>query len=103
MNPRCQNKKTPALADINEEERTCIGISMYIADDVPHPQHVMRHEAHRKESEGVAPFGGLSGLTQRCFCVSDMGRTDKWHFPWLSEHRKFRERLGGLHGLRLGI
>ena len=58
MNPRNQNKKTPAHTDIEKEDhtadlsgtaattfRTCVGILMYLANDVPHAQHVIRHLA----------------------------------------------------------
>ena len=50
MNPGCQNKKTPAHADIDKGDntavyRTCVGILMYLANDVPHAQHVIRHLA----------------------------------------------------------
>ena len=56
MNPKVQNKKSPAHSDIDREDttedlpadaattfRTCIGILMYLASDIPHCQYVVRH------------------------------------------------------------
>ena len=55
---RNQNKKNPAHADIEKEDdtaelssssattfRTCVGVLMYLANDVPQTQHVIRHLA----------------------------------------------------------
>ena len=55
MNPKVQNKKSPAHSDIDREDhrrfacrrcdhfRTCVGILMYLANDIPHCQYVVRH------------------------------------------------------------
>ena len=56
MNPKAQNKKSPAHSDIDREDttedlpadaattfRTCVGILMYLANDIPHCQYVVRH------------------------------------------------------------
>ena len=56
LNVRNQNKKSPAHADIEKEDdtadlssssattfRTCVGVLMYLANDVPQTQHVIRH------------------------------------------------------------
>ena len=58
LNVRNQNKKSPAHADIDKEDgtpelssasattfRTCVGVLMYPANDVPQAQHVIRHLA----------------------------------------------------------
>ena len=58
LNARNQNKKSPAHADIDKEDdtpelsstsattfRTCVGVLMYLANDVPQAQHVIRHLA----------------------------------------------------------
>ena len=56
MNPKVQNKNSPAHSDIDREDatedlpadaattfRTCVGILMYLANDIPHCQYVVRH------------------------------------------------------------
>ena len=56
MNGRIQSKKSPGHADMDKEDntkeldatagttfRTCVGILMYLASDLPHCQHVVRH------------------------------------------------------------
>jgi len=58
LNVRNQNKKNAAHADIERENgtpdvssssattfRTCVGVLMYLANDVPQTQHVIRHLA----------------------------------------------------------
>ena len=58
LNVRNQNKKSPAHADIEKEDdtadlssssattfRTCVGVFLYLANDVPQAQHVIRHLA----------------------------------------------------------
>ena len=58
LNVRNQNKKSPAHADVEKEDdtadlssssattfRTCVGVLMYLANDVPQTQHVIRHLA----------------------------------------------------------
>ena len=59
LNVRNQNKKNAAHADIERENdtpdvssssattfRTCVGVLMYLANDVPQTQHVIRHLAN---------------------------------------------------------
>ena len=56
LNKKLQNKKTPGHADMEKDEhtgdlnptaattfRTCVGILLYLAADLPHCQHVVRH------------------------------------------------------------
>ena len=55
MNPKVEDKKSPAHSDIGREDttedlpadattfRTCVGILMYLANDIPHCQYVVRH------------------------------------------------------------
>ena len=56
LNAKNQNKKSPAHADIDLEDkseelqsgdattfRTCVGILMYLANDLPHCQYVIRY------------------------------------------------------------
>ena len=56
LNGKMQSKKSPGLADMDKEDtskeldvfagttfRTCVGILMYLASDLPHCQHVVRH------------------------------------------------------------
>jgi len=56
MNPKVQNKKSPGHSDIDREDtmaaltaetstvfRTCVGILMHLANDLPHCQYVIRH------------------------------------------------------------
>ena len=56
LNPKLQNKKTPGHADMDQIDetkdltpaqattfRTCVGVLLYLACDMPHCQHVVRH------------------------------------------------------------
>ena len=58
LNRKLQNKKTPGHADMDQVDttgevspeltrafRTCVGILLYLASDLPHCQHIVRHLA----------------------------------------------------------
>ena len=58
LNPKLQNKKTPGHADMDQVDetkdltqaqatafRTCVGVLLYLACDMPHCQHVVRYLA----------------------------------------------------------
>eukprot|EP00435_Cladocopium_sp_Y103_P075626 s23_g61.t1 len=58
LNPKLQNKKTPGHADMDQIDeskdlpaaqastfRTCVGVLLYLACDMPHCQHVVRYLA----------------------------------------------------------
>ena len=82
MNPKNQGKKSPAHADIDKEDhtnnldgetatcfRTCVGILMYLANDLPHCQYTIRHlstysSKPTEEHDSALTFGFISGLSQ---------------------------------------
>ena len=75
MNPRNQSKKSRAHADMDKEHntadlstasatmfRTCVGVLMYLENDVPHAQGVIRHLATyslKFKVGGEERFGGM--------------------------------------------
>ena len=91
MNPRNQNKKTPAHADMEKEDhtadlsattattfRTCVGILMYLANDVPHAQHVIRHLATYSSRPTEKSLVVLRHLVSYLASHRDVGLSLKW-------------------------
>ena len=117
MNPRCQNKKTPAHADIDKEDstselapsnaavyRTCVGILMYLANDVPHAQHGIRHLATYSSKPTAKSLAVLRHLVAYLASHKEVCVSLKWEGQTsgifrLPQRGPQRECLGGLHRL----
>jgi hypothetical protein len=91
MNPRNQNKKGPAHADIDREDdtpdlpassattfRTCVGVLMYLANDVPHAQHVIWHLATNSSKPAEKSLTVLRHLVAYLCCHTDICVSLKW-------------------------
>jgi len=94
MNGRIQSKKSPGHADMDKEDnskeldaiagttfRTCVGILMYLASDLPHCQHVVRHlstYSARPTEKSMCVLrhlvGYLSGHSDLCMSLKSL----KW-------------------------
>ena len=94
MNGRIQSKKSPGHADMDKEDnskeldaiagttfRTCVGILMYLASDLPHCQHVVRHlstYSARPTEKSMCVLrhlvGYLSGHSDLCMSLKWDGR-----------------------------
>ena len=109
LNAKNQNKKSPAHADIDLEDksedlspgdattfRTCVGSLMYLANDLPHCQYVIRYlniqlQADAEEPNGAEAFGLLLGLPHINFDVFEVVWKDTWHVPCLPRCPAVRE------------
>jgi hypothetical protein len=104
LNVRNQTKKNLAHADIEKENdtadlstssatifRTRVGVLMYLANDVPQAQHVIRRLAtysSKPTEKSLTVLGHLVGYlcSHVDVCVSlKLGWSSNWHFPRLSE------------------
>ena len=92
MNPKHQNKKTPAHSDIEREDttedlsgdvatvfRTCVGILMYLANDVPHCQYVIRHLSTYSSKPTQKSLTVLKHLVAYLASYSEISVSLKWN------------------------
>ena len=92
MNPKHQNKKTPAHSDIDREDatedlsgdvasifRTCVGILMYLANDVPHCQYVIRHLSTYSSKPTQKSLTVLKHLVAYLASHSEISVSLKWN------------------------
>ena len=91
INKRTQNKKNPGHADMDKEDttpdlspaqgttfRTCVGVLMYLANDMPHCQHVIRHLSTYNASPTVKSFSVLKHLVAYLACHENICISLKW-------------------------
>ena len=91
MNGRIQSKKSPGHADMDKEDnskeldaiagttfRTCVGILMYLASDLPHCQHVVRHLSTYSARPTEKSMCVLRHLVGYLSGHSDLCRSLKW-------------------------
>ena len=91
MNMRTQNKKSPGHSDIDMEDtteeltaekstvfRTCVGILMYLANDLPHCQHVIRHLSTYSSKPTEKSMVVLKHLVAYLACHGDISVSLKW-------------------------
>ena len=91
MNGRIQSKKSPGHADMDKEDnskeldaiagttfRTCVGILMYLASDLPHCQHVVRHLSTYSARPTEKSMCVLRHLVGYLSGLSDLCRSLKW-------------------------
>ena len=91
LNVRNQNKKSPAHADIEKEDdtadlssssattfRTCVGVLMYMANDVPQAQHVIRHLATYSSKSTEKSLTALRHLVGYLCSLMDICVSLKW-------------------------
>eukprot|EP00435_Cladocopium_sp_Y103_P031605 s1770_g8.t1 len=88
MNPKLQSKKTPGHSDMDQTDktadldpgdaavfRTCVGVLLYLAADLPHCRHVVRHFATYSTTPSQKSFVVLKHLvgylaSHESVCVS---------------------------------
>ena len=91
MNPKTQNKKSPGHSDIDREDtteeldvgactvfRTCVGVLMYLANDLPHCQYVIRHLSTYSSKPTTKSMTVLRHLVAYLACHSDISISLKW-------------------------
>eukprot|EP00435_Cladocopium_sp_Y103_P069525 s313_g33.t1 len=91
INHRTQNKKNPGHADMDKEDdtdelpaaarttfRTCVGILMYLANDLPHCQHVIRYLSTHNTKPTVKSLAVLKHLVAYLACHGDICISLKW-------------------------
>ena len=91
MNGRIQSKKSPGHADMDKEDttkeldaaasttfRTCVGILMYLASDLPHCQHVVRHLSTYSSKPTEKSMSVLRHLVGYLSCHTDLCMSLKW-------------------------
>ena len=91
INSRTQNKKNPGHADMDQIDtspdlpadtattfRTCVGILMYLANDMPHCQHVIRHLSTYNAKPTVKSLIVLKHLVAYLACHGDICISLKW-------------------------
>eukprot|EP00435_Cladocopium_sp_Y103_P048243 s97_g14.t1 len=91
INHRTQNKKNPGHADMDKEDdtdelpaaagttfRTCVGILMYLANDLPHCQHVIRYLSTHNTKPTAKSLAVLKHLVAYLACHGDICISLKW-------------------------
>ena len=91
LNPRTQNKKTPGHADMDLADtsaelkpevcstyRTCVGILMYLANDIPHCQRVIRHLSTYNSKPTEKSFIVMKHLVAYLACHGDICVSLHW-------------------------
>ena len=91
LNGKMQSKKSPGLADMDKEDtskelnvfagttfRTCVGILMYLASDLPHCQHVVRHLSTYSSRPTEKSMCVLKHLVNYLACHGDLCMSLKW-------------------------
>ena len=91
MNPKTQGKKSPSHADIDKEDhtndldgevatcfRTCVGILMYLANDLPHCQYTIRHLSTYSSKPTEKSMTVLRHLVSYLACHGDITVSLKW-------------------------
>jgi hypothetical protein len=91
MNAKTQNKKNPGHSDIDREDttaeltaetstvfRTCVGILMYLANDLPHCQYVIRHLSTYSSEPTEKSMVVLRHLVAYFACHGDISVLLKW-------------------------
>jgi hypothetical protein len=91
MNAKAQNKKSPGHSDIDREDttaeltaetstvfRTCVGILMYLANDLPHCQYVIRHLSTYSSKPAEKSMVVLRHLVAYLACHGDISVSLKW-------------------------
>ena len=86
-----QRKKTPGHADMDQCDdtselspelarnfRTCVGILLYLASDLPHCQHVVRHLATYSTQPSVKSLTVLKHLVSFLACHEEVCISLKW-------------------------
>ena len=91
LNKRLQSKKTPGHSDMDLQDRTgelspdlakkfrtCVGILLYLASDLPHAQHVVRHLATYSTAPTQKSLVVLKHLVSYLACHEDVCISLKW-------------------------
>ena len=91
LNKKMQRKKTPGHADMDQCDdtselspelarnfRTCVGILLYLASDLPHCQHVVRHLATYSTQPSVKSLTVLKHLVSFLACHEEVCISLKW-------------------------
>ena len=91
INNKTQNKKNPSHADMDQLDtnpdlpadmattfRTCVGILMYLANDMPHCQHVIRHLSTYNAKPTAKSLTVLKHLVAYLACHGDICISLKW-------------------------
>ena len=91
LNKRLQSKKTPGHSDMDLQDltgelspdlakkfRTCVGILLYLASDLPHAQHVVRHLATYSTVPTQKSLVVLKHLVSYLACHEDVCISLKW-------------------------
>ena len=91
INGRTQSKKSPGHADMDQLDnspdlpaatattfRTCVGILMHLANDMPHCQHVIRHLSTYNAKPTVKSLTVLKHLVAYLACHGDICISLKW-------------------------
>ena len=118
LNKKLQGKKSPGHADMDQIDttgevspqmakpfRTCIGILLYLAPDLQHCQHVVRHLATYSTQPTAKSLtvlkhlvSYLAGHESICISLKWKGRN-----VGLFQRRARRINYGDLHRFRLGV
>jgi hypothetical protein len=85
LNKRLQNKRTPGHSEMDQLDtsgelssdqarafRTCVGILLYLAPDLPHYQHVLRHLATYSTQPTTCSMTVLRHLVSYLACHEDI-------------------------------
>eukprot|EP00435_Cladocopium_sp_Y103_P051733 s1374_g16.t1 len=91
LNMKTQNKRSPGHADMDKEDtspdlpasaatvfQTCVGILMYLANDMPHGQHVIRHLSTYNAKPTQKSLAVLKHLVSYLACHQQLCISLKW-------------------------
>ena len=91
LNMKTQNKRSPGHADMDKEDtssdlpassatvfRTCVGILMYLANDMPHGQHVIRYLSTYNAKPTQKSLAVLKHLVAYLACHQHLCISLKW-------------------------